>query len=112
MATRPPFDHPTRSPDGDAAHPPSAPVTSTPRSRTGATWVGIAVAAILLVVLIVFMLQNTQPVVISFFTLEGTVPLALALLIAGVGVALVALTVGSLRIGQLRRRLTRERRQH
>jgi uncharacterized integral membrane protein len=76
----------------------------------GAACVGISVAAIGLVALIVFMLQNTQPVLISFFTLEGTVPLALALLIAGVGVGVVALVIGSMRIGQLRRRLNQERR--
>lgn len=81
-----------------------------PRSRAGAAWVGIFVAAIVLVLLIVFMLQNTQSVLISFFNLQATVPLAVALLIAGVGAGLVALVIGSIRIGQLRRGLTRERR--
>ncbi|TRW46944.1 LapA family protein [Georgenia yuyongxinii] len=81
----------------------------TPRSRAGAAWVGICVAAIVLVALIVFMLQNTQRVLISFFSFEGMVPLSLALLIAGVGVGIVALVIGSVRIAQLRRRLTHER---
>ena len=78
-----------------------------PRSRAGATWVGICIAALVLVTLIVFMLQNTQPVVVSFLGMQGSVPLALALLIAGVGVGIVALVVGTIRIGQLRRRLSR-----
>lgn len=75
------------------------------RSRTGATWVGLCLAALVLVVLIVFLLQNTAPVQVDFLGLSGTAPLAVALLVAGVAVGLVALVVGSLRIGQLRRRL-------
>ncbi|NDO91450.1 lipopolysaccharide assembly protein LapA domain-containing protein [Cellulosimicrobium composti] len=51
------------------------------------------------------MLQNTQLVLISFLGWQGSVPLALALLIAGIGVSIVALVVGTLRIHQLRRRL-------
>ncbi|WP_053369162.1 lipopolysaccharide assembly LapA domain-containing protein [Cellulosimicrobium cellulans] len=79
--------------------------TRTPRTRTGATWVGLCVAALVLVALIVFMLQNTQLVLVSFLGWQGSVPLALALLIAGIGVGIVALVVGTLRIHQLRRRL-------
>lgn len=81
----------------------------TPRSRAGAVWVGICVAAIVLIALIVFMLQNTQRVQVTFLDMQGTVPLAIALLIAGIGVGIVALTIGTVRIGQLRRRLTYER---
>jgi len=68
-------------------------------------WVGLCVAAVVLVALIVFMLQNTQLVLVSFLGWQGSVPLALALLIAGIGVGIVALVVGTLRIHQLRRRL-------
>ncbi len=111
MATRPEVNRPDRStPDRGVPSPTTRPAT--PRSRAGAAWVGIVVAATVLVALVVFMLQNTQPVLISFFTLEGSLPLALALLIAAVGVSLVALVIGSVRIGQLRRRLKQERREH
>ena len=79
--------------------------TRTPRTRTGSMWVGLCVAAVVLVALIVFMLQNTQLVLVSFLGWQGSVPLALALLIAGIGVGIVALVVGTLRIHQLRRRL-------
>lgn len=75
------------------------------RTRAGAAWVGIAVAVAVLVLLIVFMLQNTAPVEVAFFGLRGTAPLSATLLIAGVGFAVVTLIVGSLRIGQLRRRI-------
>lgn len=75
------------------------------RTRAGAAWVGIVLAVIVLVLLIVFMLQNTVPVEVAFFGLSGTAPLAVTLLIAGVGFAVVTLIVGSLRIGQLRHRI-------
>lgn len=79
--------------------------TPVKRTRAGAAWVGIAVGAAVLVLLIVFMLQNTTPVEVAFFNLRGTAPLSAVLLIAGVGFAAVALVIGSLRIGQLRRRV-------
>ncbi len=81
--------------------------TKAPRSRAGAVWVGVCIAALLLVALIIFMLQNTQLVLVSFLGMQGSVPLAVALLIAGVGVGIIALVIGTVRIAQLRRRLHR-----
>jgi lipopolysaccharide assembly protein A len=88
----------------------TGPTVKTPRSRAGAVWVGICIAALLLIVLVIFMLQNTRPVLVTFFSLEGAGTSANALLIAGIGVGLIALVVGTVRIGQLRRRLSQERR--
>ena len=85
-----------------------SPAGRVPRTRTGATWLGICTAAVAFVVLIVFMLQNTRSVEVTFLWMHGSVPLALALLIAGVGVAILAMAVAGLRIGQLRR-LSRRR---
>lgn len=95
-------DLPAASPAPSGLNPGQRPVV---RTRTGAAWVGIAVAVAVLVLLIVFMLQNTAPVEVAFFGLRGTAPLSVTLLIAGVGFAVVTLIVGSLRIGQLRRRI-------
>jgi lipopolysaccharide assembly protein A len=79
------------------------------RTRISAAWFGVCTAAAVLVVLIVFMLQNTRSVEITFLGMHGTLPLALALLIAGVGVAIIAMVVGTARITQLRRRLSDQR---
>lgn len=110
------------SPPIEAASPtPTAPATSedvtstsptpkVPRTRTGATWFGICAAAATLVVLIVLMLQNTRSVEISFLWLHGTLPLALGLLTAGVGTAIVVTVVGTARIAQLRRHTRRRQR--
>jgi len=52
---------------------------------------------------LVFILQNDNSVQISFFALDGVLPLGVALLLAAIaGVLLVAIP-GSLRILQLRR---------
>jgi len=80
-----------------------------PRTRTAAAWFGICVAALVFVVLIVFMLQNTGRVEVNFLGWQGTAPLALTLLIAAVGAAIATMAVGVARITQLRR-LTRRRR--
>jgi uncharacterized integral membrane protein len=78
-------------------------------SRTSGIWVAVAVLALLLVLLAVFVLQNTQEVTISFFGGEVQAPLAAALLIATAAGALIVVTAGTLRILQLRRRVRRER---
>jgi uncharacterized integral membrane protein len=83
--------------------------TSPPRTRLSATWFGVCAAALTLVVLIVFMLQNTRSVEVSFLWLHGTVPLALALLVASVGTAVAVMVVGAARITQLRRQSRRPR---
>ncbi len=81
----------------------ASPRSRVPRTRTGAAWFGICVAALLFVVLIVFMLQNTRGVQVSFLWMHGNLPLALALLVAGVGTAILTMVIGAARITQLRR---------
>jgi uncharacterized integral membrane protein len=85
---------------------PAGPVTGTAavrRSRTGGLWAGLVLSALVLLLLLVFILQDGGPVQISFFALEGVLPIGVALLLAAIaGVLLVAIP-GSLRILQLRR---------
>ena len=81
-----------------------------PRTRLSAAWAGICAAALALVALIVFMLQNTRSVEVTYLWMHGTIPLALALLIAAVGAAILTMVFGAGRITQLRR-LARRRRQ-
>jgi uncharacterized integral membrane protein len=83
--------------------PPMANANRMPHTRTGAAWFGICAAALLSVVLIVFMLQNTRSVRVDFLWMDGSLPLALALLMAAVGAALLTMVVGAARITQLRR---------
>ena len=79
------------------------------RTRTGTAWFGLCIAMAALVVLVVFMLQNTRSVGVTFLWMHGSVPLALALLTAGVGAAVVAMVFGQARIGQVGRIVRRHR---
>jgi uncharacterized integral membrane protein len=80
-----------------------------PRTRAGAAWVGICASAVLGVFLLIFIFQNTRSVTVSFLWMDGSVPLALALLIAALAVGLVTMAIGTARLAQLRR-LVRYRR--
>ena len=65
--------------------------------------------AVLLLLLVIFIAQNTQSVEVSFLGWNGEAPLAVALLIAAIVGIVLAVFAGSLRIVQLRRRVRRER---
>jgi uncharacterized integral membrane protein len=78
-------------------------------SRTSGTWIAIIVLSLLLLVLAVFILQNTQRVEVAFLGWNGRAPLAATLLIAAAGGGLVVAIAGVLRILQLRRRVKRQR---
>ena len=77
------------------------------RSRTSRVWLATIGLGLVLILLVVLILQNTQQVKVSFLWWEGTPPLAAALLIAAAGGILVTAIAGSLRILQLRRRVKR-----
>ncbi len=100
-AAAPPVQHGAQAPAQTGA--PS-------RTRLSTAWVSIWTATVVFIALIVFMLQNTRRVEVSFLGLHGTLPLALALLIAAAGAVLLTLAFGTARITQLRRRLSRNRR--
>jgi uncharacterized integral membrane protein len=66
-------------------------------------WVVLCVTAVAFIALIVFLLQNTRSTQVRFLSLEGSAPLAVTLLIAAVGAALITALLGTVRITQLRR---------
>lgn len=74
-----------------------------PLTRVGGAWLGGCFCAVVSIAIIVFLLQNSQRVRIRFLWLEGTLPLAVALLIAATVIALLAASLGGARIVQLRR---------
>ena len=100
---------PPQTPAAPPAPPATSPKARVPRTRTGAAWFGICTAALLFVVLIVFMLQNTRSVEVTFLGMHGNLPLALALLIAAVGAAILTMVIGVARIAQLRLLSRRQR---
>jgi lipopolysaccharide assembly protein A len=88
--------------------PPAEPAESVPRtplrrSRIGQAWVGLIIGALLLVLLLIFILQNDERVRVSFLTVDGRLSLGVALLLAALAGALVVAVPGTARIIQLRR---------
>ncbi|MFC4784722.1 LapA family protein [Nocardioides sp. MAHUQ-72] len=77
-------------------------------SRTSGIWVAVVGLGLVLLLLVVFIAQNTQRVEVSFLGWTGTAPLAVTLLIATAAGLFLAATAGSLRILQLRRRVRRD----
>ncbi|HXN59562.1 MAG TPA: lipopolysaccharide assembly protein LapA domain-containing protein [Acidimicrobiales bacterium] len=71
--------------------------------RVSATWFGILSTALVLVLvlLLIFILQNTRSVKITYFTANGTVPVGVALLFAAIGGMLLASLVALLRVWHL-----------
>jgi putative membrane protein len=91
----------------------SEPAPRSPRATTaGRVWISLALAVVLLVLLIIFVAENSRSVTVSFLGANGHLSLALALLAAAVIGAIVVLLVGSARIVQLRREVRRVRQRH
>lgn len=86
------------------------PATSAvPRTRTriGMAWVAACSAGGIAILLLVFMVQNSESVPVSFLWMTGSTSLGLMLLIAAVSGAVITLILGTARILQLRRLVRR-----
>ena len=105
----------TTSPDPTPTRPDTASKTSKRDpdplrgSRTSGIWIAVVAGGLILVLLIIFIAQNTDTARIRFLGWEGQTPLAVALLIATAAGLFLAAVAGSLRILQLRRRVRRDR---
>ncbi|MDT2004804.1 DUF1049 domain-containing protein [Rhodococcus opacus] len=97
----------------DAAHPGMHPDVARGKgikhTRTGATWSGLVVGLVVLLVLLVFILQNLDSVTLELFAWEFTVPLGVTLLFAAIAGAVIMALVGGMRILQIRRAANRQR---
>ena len=71
-------------------------------TRIGGAWVAVAVAVVLGIALIDFIVQNTRSVRVEFFGANGQMPVAVALLGAALVGAFLVLAVGIARTTQLR----------
>jgi len=78
-------------------------------SRTSGFWAATLGLGVLLLMLIIFIAQNTRETTVSFLAWDGQAPVAVALLIAAAAGLSLALLAGLLRIMQLRRRVRRTR---
>jgi uncharacterized integral membrane protein len=87
----------------DDAVPAADAANEVPLTRAGAAWVGVSAATVLAVLVIIFLVENTHRVQVSFLGMSTSTSLALMLLIAAVGGVLITVVLGTARIVQLRR---------
>ncbi|MCK0176303.1 MULTISPECIES: lipopolysaccharide assembly LapA domain-containing protein [Mycobacteriaceae] len=72
-------------------------------TRAAAVWSSVIAGLLILIVLLVFIAQNTETAVMQFFGWEWSLPLGVAILLAAVGGGLIAVLASVARIFQLRR---------
>jgi lipopolysaccharide assembly protein A len=117
---------PPASPNGVAPAPTPAPApepepeptptpTAAPRrgslgSRIGTARTGLIAGALVLIVVLIFIIENAHTVTITFFGAHGRISLAVALLLAAIAGALIMAAAGTARITQLRMSMRRNRR--
>ncbi|HEU5387620.1 MAG TPA: lipopolysaccharide assembly protein LapA domain-containing protein [Streptosporangiaceae bacterium] len=80
------------------------------RTRTSGLWVAVGFFAIILLLLLIFILQNGAEVNVSYLGAHGRLPLGVALLLAAVCGVLLVVLAGAARISQLRAVARRHRR--
>jgi uncharacterized integral membrane protein len=77
-----------------------------------AAWWALAFGLLILIVLLVFIAQNTHSITIRFLAWQWSSPTGIAFLLAAVGGALVTVAAGSARMVQLRRAAKKNLRAH
>ena len=98
-------------------HDPAPPVEPTPtptgaavtdRTRAATTWVGLVIGAIVLILLLVFILQNLENVSVKILAWQLDFPLGITILLAAIAGALIMALAGGVRIVQIRRAAKRQ----
>ncbi|HEV2635789.1 MAG TPA: lipopolysaccharide assembly protein LapA domain-containing protein [Actinocrinis sp.] len=105
---------PDPAPPGADTPPPTRPALDPPmakpdRTRLGGLWIALTSGAVVLLLLLIFILENSQKIEISFFGAHGHLPLGVALLMAAIFGVLVVVIPGAGRMIQLRMLAKRQR---
>lgn len=79
-------------------------------SLSARMWTGMIVGALVLIVLLVFVIQNPDSTDFQIFAWHFTMPLGVAILLAAIAGALITAVVGAVRMFQLRRAAKRAHR--
>ena len=89
---------------------PALPQHKIRRTRISGLWVSVGFFAVVLLLLLIFILQNGTKVDISYMGAHGHLPLGVALLLSAVCGVLLVVLAGAARISQLRAVARRHRR--
>jgi uncharacterized integral membrane protein len=111
MSSEPQVSPPEPTPPGPPV-PPPPPAPPNPQvksidevklTKAAALWMSLIAGFLILIVLLVFIAQNTESTAFAFFGWRWTLPLGVAILLAAVCGGLLTVFVGAARIFQLRR---------
>jgi uncharacterized integral membrane protein len=102
---------PAEPPKAEAPPKPAKPQDHKIRhTRLSGTWTAVVGFTIVLLLLLIFILQNQNTVEVSYFGAHGHLPLGVSLLLAAVAGILLVTLAGSARIMQLRATARKHRR--
>jgi uncharacterized integral membrane protein len=95
---------PEQPPEASAPVPDTLPPESAVKhTRAASLWSSLTAGFLILIVLLIFITQNTASAQFAFFNLHWTLPLGVAILLAAVCGGLITVLAGTARIYQLRR---------
>lgn len=72
---------------------------------TGGTWIALILGTVILILLLIFILQNNVPAQFAYFGWEFGLPLGIAMLFAAIAGVLITALLGSVRLFKLSRRV-------
>lgn len=72
-------------------------------TRAGALWTALVIGFLVLILLLVFIMQNTRPERVQIFGWAWELPIGISLLLAAIAGGLLTFLVGTVRMLQLRR---------
>ena len=105
--SQPPFDPSAPPPPPADQAPQTTPETTSAekldRTRFSAAWAGLIAGGVVLILLLVFILQNGGKSAFHFLGFDFTLPRGVALLLAAIAGGGIMAVVGAVRIFQLRR---------
>lgn len=84
--------------------------SSRPFTRLAAAWWALVFGLIILIVLLIFVAQNTESITTHFLGFHWSLPVGVGYLLAAVAGATTTVLVGAARIIQLRRATKKQRR--
>lgn len=97
----------------DRGEDPNADPTAPPRTskadnalahtRAASLWTGLVIGILVLIVLLIFILQNLDSATLHLFAWDFTLPLGVTILLAAIAGAVVMALAGGVRILQMRR---------
>jgi lipopolysaccharide assembly protein A len=100
---------PPPSANGSARPAPQAPSPGPLRTRISSMRIALIAGTVILVVVLIFIIQNAKTVSINFLGAHLHLSLAVALLLAAIAGALLMAAAGTARITQLRQTMRRDR---